>query len=147
LENKVPYSTAGDVAKLANYALGHSGFTFYTSQKERRITWRSVNTEPSTTLLRNTNELLGQNNIDGVKTGNTRKAGPCVVLSAAQRPDSREVGGQHQITPRRLTVVVLGSPNRFEVGRSLLARGWNLLDQWTAAGRPTKGWKPGAVTP
>jgi D-alanyl-D-alanine carboxypeptidase len=145
LESKAPYSTAADVAKLTNYALGHSGFTFYTSQKERRITWRSVNTEPVSFLLRNTNELLGQANIDGVKTGNTRKAGPCVVLSAAQRPESRQVGEQHMITPRRLTVVVLGSSNRFEVGRALLARGWTLFDQWTAAGRPTKGWKTGAT--
>ena len=135
------------MAKLTTYALSHSGFTFYTSQKERRITWRTASTEPTTFLLRNTNELLGQNNIDGVKTGNTRKAGPCVVLSAAQRPDSKQVGEQHVITPRRLTVVVLGSANRFEVGRALLGRGWNLLDQWTAAGRPTKGWKPGAVNP
>ena len=145
LESTVPYSTAADLARLTTYALSHSGFTFYTSQKERRITWRTASTEPTTFVLRNTNELLGQNNIDGVKTGNTRKAGPCVVLSAAQRPDSKQVGEQHIITPRRLTVVVLGSANRFEVGRALLGRGWSLLDQWTAAGRPSKGWK--AVNP
>lgn len=145
LESKSPYSTAADVAKLAAYALGHSGFTFYTSQKERRITWRSVSTEPTTYLLKNTNELLGQDNVDGMKTGNTRKAGPCVVLSAAQRPDSKLVGEQHVITPRRLTVVVLGSATRFETGRTLLSRGWDLLGQWTAAGRPTKGWRPGAA--
>lgn len=145
LESKAPYSTAADVAKLAAYALSHSGFTFYTSQKERRITWRSVSTEPTTYLLKNTNELLGQDNVDGMKTGNTRKAGPCVVLSAAQRPDSKLVGEQHVITPRRLTVVVLGSATRFETGRALLSRGWDLLGQWTAAGRPTKGWKPGAA--
>jgi serine-type D-Ala-D-Ala carboxypeptidase (penicillin-binding protein 5/6) len=147
LESKAPYSTAADVAKLTSYALGHSGFTFYTSQKERRITWRTASTEPNSFLLRNTNELLGQENIDGVKTGNTRKAGPCVVISAAQRPESRLVGEQHMITPRRIAVVVLGSANRFEVARALLLRGWNLFDQWTAAGRPTKGWKPGVATP
>lgn len=144
LESKVPYSSAGDVAKLANYALNQPGFTFYTSQKERRITWRTAAPEPTAFVLRNTNELLGQDNIDGVKTGNTRKAGPCVVISAAQRPDSKLVGEQHVITPRRLTVVVLSSANRFEVGRALLARGWSLHDQWTAAGRPTKGGKGGA---
>src|SRR5213075_571564 len=37
LEKKLPYSTATDVALLTNYALGHTAFTFYTSQKERRI--------------------------------------------------------------------------------------------------------------
>jgi serine-type D-Ala-D-Ala carboxypeptidase (penicillin-binding protein 5/6) len=144
LENKVPYSTAGDVAKLTNYALGHSGFLFYTSQKERRITWRSAaSVEPMSAMVRNTNELLGQNAVDGVKTGTTRRSGPCVVVSAAQRPESKLVGEQHVITPRRLTVVVLGSANRFEVARALLGRGWGLLDQWSAAGRPNKGWKAG----
>ena len=141
LENKLPYSTAGDVGKLINYALGQNGFTFYTSQKERRISWRVAGGEPVNHVLRNTNEALGLDNIDGVKTGNTRKAGPCVVLSAAQRPESKQVGENHVITPRRLTVVVLGSGNRFEVGRALLTRGWGLLDQWAAAGRPTKGWR------
>jgi hypothetical protein len=30
------------------------------------------------------------------------------------------------------------------VARALLARGWGLHDQWTAAGRPAKGGKGGA---
>ncbi len=142
LENKLPYSTAQDVALLSNYALGHSGFLFYTSQKERRITWQTSTGEAAAYMLRNTNEALGEMGIDGVKTGTTRKAGACVVLSAAQKPDSKQVGDKFEITPRRLTVVVLGSANRFDVGKALLSRGWNLHAQWTAAGRPAKGWKP-----
>ncbi len=144
LERKMPYSTAADVAILTNYALGHSGFLFYTSQKERRVGWQTANGETTGYLLRNTNELLGNGGVDGVKTGTTRKAGPCLVLSSAQRPESKQVGDQHVITPRRLTVVVLGSQARFETGKMLLARGWALLDQWSAAGRPLKGWKPAA---
>lgn len=142
LESKLPYSTAGDIAKLANYALGHGGFTFYTAQKERQITWQSAYGDNNSYLLRNTNELLGVSGIDGVKTGTTRKAGGCVVISSAQRPESREVNGGFEITPRRLTIVVLGSANRFPVARSLLSRGFALLDQWAAAGRPMKGWRP-----
>jgi serine-type D-Ala-D-Ala carboxypeptidase (penicillin-binding protein 5/6) len=141
LENKLPYSTAQDVALLANYALSHGGFTFYTSQKERRVTWQTAGGEASSALVKNTNEALGEMSIDGLKTGTTRKAGACVVLSAAQRPDSKQVGDGFEITPRRLTVVVLGSARRFEVGKALLARGWNLHGQWTQAGRPAKGWK------
>lgn len=142
LEEKLPFSSARDVATLTNYALGHSGFLFYTSQKERRITWQTATGQAAAYMLRNTNEALGELGIDGVKTGTTRKAGACVVLSAAQKPDSKQVGDKFEITPRRLTVVVLGSANRFEVGKALLARGWNLHAQWTAAGRPAKGWKP-----
>ncbi len=140
LESKLPYSSAHDLALLTNYALGHSGFTFYTSQKERRISWQTAGGESSAYQLKNTNEALGDMGIDGVKTGTTRKAGGCVIVTAAQRPDSKQVGDNYEITPRRLTVVVLGSANRFEVAKSLLAHGWELHEQWTAAGRP-KGWK------
>jgi D-alanyl-D-alanine carboxypeptidase (penicillin-binding protein 5/6) len=145
LEKKLPYSTAGDVALLTNYALRQTGFLFYTSQKERKISWTGGAGEPFAYLLRNTNELLGTDGIDGVKTGTTRRAGPCVVISAAQPPESRQVGDEHIITPRRLTVVVLDSPSRFDSAHSLLTRGWGLLTDWSRAGRPMKGWKPGVV--
>jgi D-alanyl-D-alanine carboxypeptidase (penicillin-binding protein 5/6) len=143
LEKKLPYSTAADVALLANYALGQPGFLFYTSQKERRISWTAATGESSGYQLHNTNELLGNAGIDGVKTGTTRRAGACVVVSAARAPESRQVGEQHIITPRRLTVVVLASPSRFESARALLDRGWTLLADWSRAGRPMKGWRPG----
>ena len=143
LERKLPYSTAGDVALLANYALGHTGFTFYTSQKERKISWTKSTGEAAAFMLRNTNELLGSGGIDGVKTGTTRKAGPCAVISAAQRPENRQVGDEQVITPRRLTVVVLNASSRFDAARSLLARGWSLFDEWSRAGHPMKGWRPG----
>ena len=37
--------------------------------------------------------------------------------------------------PRNLIVVMLGSANRFSEGGQLLARGWQLYDQWAAGGR------------
>jgi D-alanyl-D-alanine carboxypeptidase len=144
LERKLPYSTAGDVALLTNYAVGQTGFPFYTSQKERKISWNTAAGEPQSYLLKNTNELLGADGVDGVKTGTTRRAGACVVISAARPPDSRQVGEEHIIVPRRLTIVVLGAPSRFSVAKSLLGRGWSLLDQWAQAGRPMKGWRPTA---
>ena len=144
LEKKLPYSTAGDVALLTNYAVSQTGFAFYTSQKERKISWKTATGETQSYLLKNTNELLGTNGIDGVKTGTTRRAGACVVISAAKPPDSKQVGDEHIIVPRRLTVVVLGAQSRFSVAKSLLARGWSLLDQWAQAGRPMTGRKPGA---
>ena len=143
LEKKLPYSTAGDVALLTNYAVSQTGFAFYTSQKERKISWKTATGETQSYLLKNTNELLGTNGIDGVKTGTTRRAGACVVISAAKPPDSKQVGDEHIIVPRRLTVVVLGAQSRFSVAKSLLARGWSLLDQWAQAGRPMTGRKPG----
>lgn len=145
LEKKLPYSTAGDVALLTNYAVGQTGFGFYTSQKERKISWRTATGESPSYQLKNTNELLGVDGIDGVKTGTTRRAGACVVISSAKPPDSKQVGDQHIIVPRRLTIVVLGATSRFSVAKALLTRGWSLLDQWAQAGRPLKGWKPAGV--
>ncbi len=144
LEKKLPYSTAGDVALLTNYAMSQTGFAFYTSQRERKISWRTADGGAQSYALKNTNELVGTDGIDGVKTGTTRRAGACVVISAAKPPDSRQVGEEHIIVPRRLTVVVLGATSRFDVARSLLARGWSLLDEWARAGRPMNVRKPGS---
>jgi D-alanyl-D-alanine carboxypeptidase len=75
--------------------------------------------------------------VDGVKTGTTRRAGECVIVSAARPPESRQEGERHVITPRRLNVVVLGSQgNRFSTAAGLLNQGWGLHEQWAAAGRP-----------
>lgn len=135
-----PYSTAEDLAKLTAYAMKHPGFRFFVSQKERKIGYQTAGGEESQYLLRNTNELLGAGGIDGVKTGQTRKAGGCLIISAAKAPISQQDGDKVMITPRRLNVVVLGSSDRFGVANGILQRGWQLYDQWTAAGRPAK-WK------
>lgn len=142
LERTAPYSTAEDLAKLTAYAMANSAFRFYVSQKERKITFTTAGGEPSSYLLRNTNELLGTHAIDGVKTGTTARAGQCVIVSAAKAPETRQEGTEHIITPRRLNVVVLGSGERFNTASGLLQRGWSLYDSWAAAGRPMKGWKP-----
>lgn len=131
----LPYSTAEDVARLTRYALNKASFRFYVSQKERQISWRRGGKEQRY-LLRNTNELLGTNGIDGVKTGQTARAGQCLVLSAAREPQVvSEPQGGNRIYPRRIIVVLLGSANRFGEGAQMIAQGWNLYDQWANGGR------------
>jgi len=129
-----PFSTAGDIARLTRYAMNSAGFRFYVSQKTREIEFGRGATRQRY-LLRNTNELLGQNNVDGVKTGSTRRAGDCLVLSAAQASEVVQQGTTTYVMPRRLIVVLLASPNRFAEGEAVLARGWALYDRWAAAGR------------
>ncbi len=131
-----PYSTAADMARLTRYAMEKPGFRFYVSQKEREIEFGRGEGRLRY-MLRNTNELLGQNEIDGVKTGRTARAGDCLILSAARPSEVVQQGTTTLITPRRLIVVVLGSPDRFGEGAALLARGWSAYDRWSAAGRPT----------
>jgi len=138
-ERKLPHSCAADMAELSRYAMNRSQFRFYVSQSAREIAIDHVMTSPSGYALRNTNELLGIDAIDGVKTGTTRRGGPCVILSAARPPESIQQGESYIITPRRLVVVVLGSQTRFETAHQLLLSGWQVYDQWTAAGRPMRG--------
>jgi D-alanyl-D-alanine carboxypeptidase (penicillin-binding protein 5/6) len=132
-----PYSTAMDMARLTRYAMDKAAFRFYVSQKERQIAFTRAG-KPMGYMLRNTNELLGVNGIQGVKTGRTARAGDCLILSAQRQS---EVIKQSETTttvfPRHLIVVLLASPNRFVEGEQLLNVGWQLHDQWVAAGRPT----------
>jgi D-alanyl-D-alanine carboxypeptidase (penicillin-binding protein 5/6) len=130
-----PYSTAADVAKLTVYSMSDAGFRFYVSQKERKV---SINRSGQVLLymLRNTNELLGNNGVDGVKTGTTAKAGQCVVLSSQHDPEIKQDGATTLVTPRRVDIVVLGAADRFSAASQLLGRAWSLYDQWAAAGRP-----------
>jgi serine-type D-Ala-D-Ala carboxypeptidase (penicillin-binding protein 5/6) len=133
--NEKPYSTAADIARLTRYAMNNAGFRFYVSQKEREIEF-GRGSGRIRYLLRNTNELLGRDDIDGVKTGRTQRAGDCLVLTAAHPSEVVQQGATTLVTPRRLIVVVLGSRDRFGEGAALLARDWLLYDQWAAAGRP-----------
>lgn len=130
----LPYSTAEDVARLTRYALNKASFRFYVSQKERQISWRRGGKEQRYNL-RNTNELLGTNGIDGVKTGLTARAGQCLVLSSVREPEVVKEGQGERIFPRRIIVVLLASGGRFSEGSQLISQGWQLYVQWAAGGR------------
>jgi D-alanyl-D-alanine carboxypeptidase len=130
----LPYSTAEGLARLTQYALNKASFRFYISQKERQISFRHAGKERRY-LLRNTNELLGTQGIDGVKTGRTARAGECLILSAVRESEIVKEGQGVRIFPRRIIVVLLGSSSRFAEGAQLVGQGWQLYDQWAAGGR------------
>ena len=134
----VPFSTAQDMARLTRYAMGKAGFRFYVSQKERQISFTRGGTRQDY-MLRNTNELLGTDGVEGVKTGRTARAGDCLILSAQRKADViKHSETSATVLPRHLIVVMLGSPNRFAEGAQLLNTGWALHEQWSAAGRPVE---------
>ena len=134
-KEKLPYSCAADVARLAIYALGKSSFTFFCSQKERRVAVHGA-AGVRHFKVKNTNKLLGQDGIDGIKTGLTRRAGPCLAISADRKAIVEELpDGRTRVTPRRLIVVVLGASDRFAAARSLLIGGWEKFDAWNSGGR------------
>src|SRR6266699_2646337 len=130
----LPYSTAEDMARLTRYAMNKASFRFYVSQRERQISFSRAGHQLNY-LLRNTNELLGKNGIDGVKTGRSTRAGDCLILYANLESEVVRNGQTETVYPRHLMVVLLGSTNRFGEAEALLQRGWQLYDQWAAAGR------------
>jgi serine-type D-Ala-D-Ala carboxypeptidase (penicillin-binding protein 5/6) len=130
-----PYSTAADMARLTIYAVSDPGFRFYVSQKERKVAIHRAG-QVLGYLLRNTNELLGINGVDGVKTGTTAKAGQCIILSSQHDPEIKQDGTTTLVTPRRVDLVILGAADRVSAANQLLNRAWGFYDQWAAAGRP-----------
>jgi serine-type D-Ala-D-Ala carboxypeptidase (penicillin-binding protein 5/6) len=130
----LPYSTAEDMARLTRYAMNKPSFRFYVSQKQRQISFNRGGQQLNY-VLRNTNELLGKMGIDGVKTGTSSRSGQCLILYADRESEVVRNGQMETVYPRHLMVVLLGSKNRFDEGAALLQRGWQLYDQWAAAGR------------
>ncbi len=137
LNGQKGYSTAADMARLSIYALKVPGFSFYGSQPSRVIAVRSSGGQSRQIRLQNTNALLERGGIDGVKTGATDLAGPCLVVSAP-RPATviKRQDGATVVYPHRLVVVALGASDRFNQGWALLQQGWGTYDQWRNAGSP-----------
>jgi D-alanyl-D-alanine carboxypeptidase (penicillin-binding protein 5/6) len=86
-------STADDLVKLALAALAQPVIAQVVSQQSADL--------PITGHLRNTNYLLGQDGVFGIKTGNTQKAGGCYLVAA-----KRQIAG-HDVN---IIGAVLGAP-------------------------------------
>jgi D-alanyl-D-alanine carboxypeptidase (penicillin-binding protein 5/6) len=101
------YSTAADLARLAEQVLQHAEYERLASLRETRI--RSVDGR-RTYQLRNTNALIGRyDGLIGGKTGTTGLAGYCLV-AVAQKDDHRVV------------LVLLNAPRRWWVAPRLFDR-------------------------
>ncbi len=77
---------------ITRKALDKADFNFFVAQKERRITLNRAGAK-SDYLLRNTNELLGVDNVDGGKTGQTDRAGACLMVTSERTPIVWQEGG------------------------------------------------------
>ncbi len=132
------YCTAADVARLSIYAMRRNAFSFIVRQPERTISVHGAGGIRSY-HVRNSNELIGETGILGIKTGTTSAAGPCVSVCMERDPLVRtKADGSKGATPRRLVVVVLNNPDRFNRARSLLQQGWAVYDAWLASGAPVQ---------
>ena len=77
LDNSEHYTTAYELAKLADYALNNETFAKIVNTKNYTVTINGYSK-----AISNTNELLGYlDGVNGVKTGFTNNAGRCLVTS------------------------------------------------------------------
>ncbi len=135
-----PYSSAADLARLTRYGYSKPGLAFYVSQKSRDIHIQRGNKVLGATI-NNTNNLLGVNGIDGVKTARLPSIGESIILTSARDPEVKREGNTIYTTPRRIIVVLLGSNDRAAEGLNLHQQGWDLYSAWSARGRPTRSSK------
>lgn len=110
LPNDNHFTTAYDLGMIARYAVKNQRFSEIVSQKEQEIDWYGQSWNRH---LKNTNKLLWSYIwADGIKTGTTRAAGPCLVSSASK-------------DNRRLIAVVLNSGDRWGDSVRLFEWGFN----------------------
>lgn len=110
------YSTAFDLAWISRYALTNPTFAAIVNTRETTIDWLDRRGKEKDVNLRNTNKLLWMlEDADGVKTGTTGEAGPCLVSSATR-------GNQ------RLIAVVLHDHSRWQDSMQLLKYGFDSFD-------------------
>lgn len=110
------YSTAFDLAWISRYALTNPTFAAIVNTRETTIDWLDRRGKEKDVNLRNTNKLLWMlEDADGVKTGTTGEAGPCLISSATR-------GNQ------RLIAVVLHDHSRWQDSMQLLKYGFDSFD-------------------
>jgi len=106
------YSTAFDLAWITRYALLNPLFASIVNTRETNIDWLDKSGKEHDQHLKNTNKLLWLlEEADGVKTGTTSQAGPCLISSATR-------GNQ------QLIAVVLHDHSRWHDSLQLLQYGF-----------------------
>lgn len=114
-------STAFDLAWITRYALNNPTFAQIVGTKETQIEWLDRKGNSHDRNLRNTNKLLWMlEDADGVKTGTTNAAGPCLVSSATRNN-------------QKLIAVVLHDHSRWYDSMMLLKHGFDTYDLYEYA--------------
>lgn len=132
------FSTARDMAALSIYAMRDTGFQYYVKQQSRTIASHRDG-QKRAFRVKNTHNLINQMGINGIKTGTTVLAGPCLATSAEKKTTVQKLdNGRTRLTPRRLIAICLGSPDRDRRTRTLIQQSWLRYETWMAQGQPTQ---------
>lgn len=135
LDERRGFSTAADMARLTLYAIQKPSLNFIVRQEFRDVTFFR-NNQPMSLRLLNTNKLLGQEGIDGFKTGGTARAGECFIASARRPDEVRQLNAnQAERIPYHLIAVTLNSTDRFEQTLQLIKTGFAEYERWVRGPR------------
>lgn len=112
-------TSASDLARLAREAMKHELFRKIVSTRKYGCVVEGEQGYRRNILWKNTNQLLGIDGYEGIKTGTTSAAGACLVSAGTRNEKS-------------LVAVVLGSkssPARYADTRNLLRWAWKRLSE------------------
>lgn len=131
-------SCAVDLALLGMYATQRPAFCFIVKQPSRRIGVETLSSGTQLYDVTNTNALLAQPGVDGIKTAKSRISGPCILLSATRNAYVRQnpQTSKDMIYPQRLVIVVLGTEDRYKLSKSLITHSWKSWERWINSGAP-----------
>lgn len=106
------YTTASDLSKIALAFIQNQQLLNYAKTKDSKVTWMDYKGRTHSTIIHNTNQLLGiYPGNQGLKTGTTQEAGQCLV-SYTTGPDGD------------LLLVLLGSQQRYTDAVKLIDLGY-----------------------
>lgn len=131
----ITQSSARDMALLGMYAINDVDLMAITAQTGCIVTIHTP-TGIRRQTIRNNNKLLsGSGHVDGLKAGQSRSAGNCLMVTARRASVKRinPATGKEATFAQRLLVVMLGMPSsqtRYREAARFLRDGWNAWDAW-----------------
>ena len=128
-------SSARDMALLGMYAINDTDLLAITAQTGCIVTIHTPSGQRRQTIRNNNKLLSGSGHVDGLKVGQSRSAGNCLMVTARRASVKRvnPATGKEATFAQRLLVVMLGMPSshsRYQETARFLRDGWNAWDAW-----------------
>lgn len=127
----ITQSDTHDIARLGLYALQKNSLRSICSKRSYVAT---VNGSRTVTIV-NSNNMLGESSVEGLRAARSASAGSCLVVCATRasvKMKNPRTGNQDTY-PQRLLIVVLGahsSQSRYKIAQLLLRDSWAAWEEW-----------------